>query len=149
MLSGNGLPEEWRTGGTKQLLESEFSKRLCTNAKSRDIVTHRIENTASNGTPDIFMFRGADVSWVETKVVRGNETVVLRGQQVIWLDRYARAGNIARIAAFHEQDSCIYIWPASEAKAVYENGIYCGGSAVFPRPYNYDEIFIALLTGTP
>ncbi len=110
--------------------EGAFSKRLRKGMLAEGAHSDRIENTTQRGTPDIYAY-GAWTGWIETKVVKRNSTVALDSSQALWLIKHCSKGVDAWIVCWHEAHERMYAWHGSEAKGVYEHGIYAARPRIF------------------
>lgn len=80
------------------------------------VYLHRVENTLSVGTPDVY-FVAPDIGagWLELKVSSGKRKLILRypPHQRVWARKHHMAGGLHYLVALHN-DECLW-WKGSDA----------------------------------
>lgn len=71
----------------------------------------RIENAAGNGMPDVNVgFNGRDY-WIELKIAKSRDTVLIRKEQRVWMMYHLKFGCKVAVLAKHREVYYVYDRP--------------------------------------
>jgi|TARA_A100001391_G_C5002224_1_gene261076 Holliday junction resolvase len=122
--------------------ESSFWKQIKTGLSSTDAICTRIENSSTQGIPDLLLLdRAKDFHLIELKVVKGNK-VLLSPHQVSFATRHAGA----RSWIVAKKDDTVYLYRSDQAIAVFEDGIRCPAHGTFTKPIDWSHFLTTIET---
>ena len=122
--------------------ESSFWRQIKTGLSSTDAICTRIENSSTQGIPDLLLLdRAKDFHLIELKVVKGNK-VLLSPHQVSFATRHkgARSWIVAK------KKDTVPLYRSDQATAVFEDGIRCPAHGTFTKPVNWADFLTTIET---
>ena len=122
--------------------ESSFWKQIKTGLASTDAICTRIENSSTQGIPDLLLLdRQSQFHLIELKVAKGNK-VLLSPHQVSFATRHAGARSWIVV----KKDDTVYLYRSDQAIAVFEDGIRCPAHGTFTKPIDWSHFLTTIET---
>ena len=122
--------------------ESSFWRQLKTGLSSPDVVCTRIENSSTQGIPDLLLLdRQNQFHLIELKVAKGNK-VLLSPHQVSFATRHKDARSWIVV----KKDDTVYLYRAGQAIEVFEDGIRCPAHGTFTKPIDWSHFLTTIET---
>ena len=122
--------------------ESSFWRQIKTGLSSTDVVCTRIENSSTQGIPDLLLLdRQNQFHLIELKVAKGYK-VLLSPHQVSFATRHkdARSWIVAK------KDDTVYLYRADQAIEVFADGIRCPAHGTFTKPIDWSHFLTTIET---
>ena len=122
--------------------ESSFWRQIKTGLSSTDVVCTRIENSSTQGIPDLLLLdRQNQFHLIELKVAKGNK-VLLRPHQGSFATRHKDARSWIVV----KKDDTVYLYRAGQAIEVFEDGIRCPAHGTFTKPIDWSHFLTTIET---
>ena len=122
--------------------ESSFWRQIKTGLSSTDVVCTRIENSSTQGIPDLLLLdRQNQFHLIELKVAKGNK-VLLSPHQVSFATRHKDARSWLVV----KKDDTVYLYRAGQAIEVSEDGIRCPAHGTFTKPIDWSHFLTTIET---
>ena len=122
--------------------ESSFWRQIKTGLSSTDVVCTRIENSSTQGIPDLLLLdRQSQFHLIELKVAKGNK-VLLSPHQVSFATRHKGARSWIVV----KKDDTVHLYRADQAIQVFEDGIRVAAHGTFTKPVNWADFLTTIET---
>ena len=122
--------------------ESSFWRQIKTGLSSTDVVCTRIENSSTQGIPDLLLLdRQNQFHLIELKVAKGNK-VLLSPHQVSFATRHKDARSWIVV----KKDDTVYLYRAGQAIEVFEDVIRCPAHGTFTKPIDWSHFLTTIET---